>query len=107
MRTLRRLQTYRRLFKSRRNCESAVYAVLMKSIAPVSPAKRQAIASNQIAVPLLRRLPLNCENRMTVTELRDDFFRIDRALFVQCHTERMPRPDVLQDVHVVRKRSMI
>ena len=101
------MQTDARFFEGGGYGQSAVDAVYMKSITPVCSAERQTIVSNQLAMPLLRPFALSCEDRMTVPKLRDDFFLIDRAVFIQCHTERMPRLDVLQNVHIVCQRGMI
>lgn len=81
--------------------QSAVYPVLMETIAPISTAEIGAIGTVYLPAPLLSFRPLGCINRMVIEKISNDLGLINNVRPIEGYAEINRGGDALQHIHVI------
>ena len=67
--------------------QSAVYPVLMETIAPISTAEIGAIGTVYLLAPLLGYRPPGCKDRMVIEKLSNDLGSINHLRSIEGYAE--------------------
>ena len=81
--------------------QSAVYPVLMETIAPISTAEIGAIDTVYLPAPLMGFRPLGCIDRMVIDKLSNNLGSINHLSPIEGYAEINRGGEALEHIHVI------